>query len=111
VPEAQLDAVTGLSGSGPAYVFLLAEAMIEGGVRVGLPHDVAEALVRQTLVGAGALLDQGDEPPEVHRAAVTSPGGTTQAGLEVLDTRGVREAVIEAIEAATRRSTELGRDR
>lgn len=110
VPEAQLDAVTGLSGSGPAYVFLVAEAMIEAGVRVGLPHDVADALVRQTLVGAGALLAQGDEPPEVHRAAVTSPGGTTEAGLAVLEARGVREALIEAVEGATRRSNELGRD-
>jgi pyrroline-5-carboxylate reductase len=111
VPEAQLDAVTGLSGSGPAYVFLVAEAMIEAGVRVGLPHNVADALVRQTLVGAGALLEHSDEPPEAQRAAVTSPGGTTQAGLEVLDARGVRAAVIEAVEAATRRSSELGRDR
>ena len=107
VPEAQLDAVTGLSGSGPAYVFLLAEAMIEAGVLVGLPrHDAA--LVRQTLLGASTLLGDGDETPESLRAAVTSPGGTTAAGLQVLEARGMRAAILDAVEAATRRSRELG---
>jgi pyrroline-5-carboxylate reductase len=107
VPEEHLDAVTGLSGSGPAYVFLVAEAMIDAGVRVGLPRDVSDALVRQTLLGAAQLL-AGDDSPEAHRAAVTSPGGTTEAGIEILEARGVRAAMIEAIEAATRRSHELG---
>jgi pyrroline-5-carboxylate reductase len=108
VPEAQLDAVTGLSGSGPAYVFLLAEAMIEAGVLVGLPRDTAAALVRQTLLGAATLLDETGETPEALRAAVTSPGGTTAAGLQVLEAHGVRSAVLEAVEAATLRSRELG---
>jgi pyrroline-5-carboxylate reductase len=109
VPEAQLDAVTGLSGSGPAYVFLVAEAMIEAGVLVGLPRDTSEQLVRQTLLGASTLLADGDATPESLRAAVTSPGGTTAAGLAVLEAHGVRAAFLEAVDAATRRSNELGR--
>jgi len=109
VPEYQLDAVTGLSGSGPAYVFLVAEAMIEAGVLVGLPRETADALVRQTLMGAASLLTEGGDSPEQLRAAVTSPGGTTAAGLQVLEAHGVRAAMMEAIQAATRRSTELGR--
>ena len=108
VPEAQLDAVTGLSGSGPAYVFLLAEAMIEAGVLVGLPRPTAAALVRQTLLGASTLLGDGRETPESLRAAVTSPGGTTAAGLQVLEARGMRAAILDAVEAATKRSRELG---
>jgi pyrroline-5-carboxylate reductase len=108
VPEPQLDAVTGLSGSGPAYVFLVAEALIEAGVLVGLSRDVADRLVRQTLLGAATLLTDGDETPEVLRAAVTSPGGTTAAGLQVLEAHGVRAALLEAVAAATRRSNELG---
>ena len=109
VPEKQLDAVTGLSGSGPAYVFLVAEAMIEAGVLVGLPRDTAAALVRQTLLGAATLLGDGSESPESLRAAVTSPGGTTAAGLQVLEVRGMRAALLDAIEAATQRSRDLGR--
>ncbi len=108
VPESQLDAVTGLSGSGPAYVFLLAEALIEAGVLVGLSRDISDQLVRQTLLGAGTLLTEGDELPEALRAAVTSPGGTTAAGLQVLEAHGFRGALLEAVAAATRRSTELG---
>ena len=107
VPEAQLDAVTGLSGSGPAYLFVLAEAMIEAGVLVGLDRPTADALVRQTLLGASTLLAEG-ESPESLRAAVTSPGGTTAAGLAQLERQGMRGAVLEAVRAATERSRELG---
>jgi pyrroline-5-carboxylate reductase len=110
VSEHQLDAVTGLSGSGPAYLFLVAETMIEAGVLVGLPRDTAAALTRQTIAGAAALLGDGTEGPEALRAAVTSPGGTTAAGLRVLEARGVRAAFLEAVEAATARSEQLGRD-
>jgi pyrroline-5-carboxylate reductase len=108
VPESLLDAVTGLSGSGPAYLFLVAEAMVEAGVLVGLPRETAVVLVQQTLLGASTLLADGDEGPEALRAAVTSPGGTTAAGLARLEARGVRSAFLEAIEAATQRSRELG---
>ena len=109
VPEHLLDAVTGLSGSGPAYVFLLAEAMTEAGVLVGLPRDVAATLVHQTLLGAATLLATRGPIPEALRAAVTSPGGTTAAGLLALETHGVRAAVLDAVTAATERSRELGR--
>ncbi|HEX6310294.1 MAG TPA: pyrroline-5-carboxylate reductase [Acidimicrobiia bacterium] len=109
VPEPLLDAVTGLSGSGPAYVFLVAEAMVEAGVLVGLPRETSATLVHQTLVGAAALLADGTEGPEALRAAVTSPGGTTAAGLKRLEAHGVRAAFLEAVEAATERSRELGR--
>jgi len=108
VPEDQLDAVTGLSGSGPAYVFLFAEAMIAAGTNVGLPADVTDTLVRQTLLGAATLLARGDDAPESLRAAVTSPGGTTEAGVAVLEANGVRDAIVEAVSAATARSAELG---
>jgi pyrroline-5-carboxylate reductase len=107
VPEEHLDAVTALSGSGPAYVFLLAEAMVEAGVLVGLPRTSADALVRQTLLGAATLLDESGDSPEVLRAAVTSPGGTTATATKVLETHGFRAAVLDAVEAAARRSREL----
>jgi len=109
VPESLLDAVTGLSGSGPAYVFLVAEALVEAGVLVGLDRDTAAKLAHQTLVGAATLLADGTEGPEALRAAVTSPGGTTAAGLQRLEAHGVRAAFLEAVEAATARSRELGR--
>jgi pyrroline-5-carboxylate reductase len=109
VTEPQLDAVTGLSGSGPAYVFLVAEAMIEAGVLVGLTRDVAATLAIETVHGAGALLAAATEGPEALRAAVTSPGGTTAAGLRALEAAGVRSAFIDAVVAATERARELGR--
>lgn len=109
VPEHLLDAVTGLSGSGPAYLFLVAEALVDAGVLVGLPRPTAVALANQTLLGAARLLAEGDEGPEALRAAVTSPGGTTAAGLRVLEARGVRAALLDAVAAAAERATELGR--
>lgn len=108
VTEPQLDAVTGLSGSGPAYVFLLAEALVEAGVLVGLPRPTAAELAAQTILGAGQLLVEGTDTPEQLRAAVTSPGGTTAAGLRALESAGMRSAVLDAVVAATERARELG---
>ena len=108
VPEAQLDAVTGLSGSGPAYVFLVTEALIEAGVLAGLPREVSVTLATQTLLGSARLLVETGDTPEALRAAVTSPGGTTAAGLHVLEAHGVRAAFEEAVAAATERARQLG---
>jgi pyrroline-5-carboxylate reductase len=108
VPETALDAVTGLSGSGPAYLFLVAEAMVEAGVLAGLPRDIAETLTFHTLLGSSRLLADGGSTPAALRASVTSPGGTTAAGVRELELRGVRAAFLEAVAAATKRSRELG---
>lgn len=108
VNEAQLDVVTGLSGSGPAYVFLVAEALIDAGVAEGLPRPVAETLAVGTLRGAGMMLAESGQTPAELRAAVTSPGGTTAAGLGALERRAVRAAFSEAVAAATGRSRDLG---
>jgi pyrroline-5-carboxylate reductase len=107
VGEALLDAVTGLSGSGPAYVFLLAEALVDAGVLAGLPRPVSEALVIQTILGSARLLAETGQTVEALRAAVTSPGGTTAAGLRILEQRGLRSALLEAVMAATERSRQL----
>lgn len=106
--EAMLDAVTGLSGSGPAYVFWLAETLMTAGREAGLAPDMADALTRQTLLGAARLLIESGELPGDLRAAVTSPGGTTAQGIAVLESRGVADAFIAAVAAAAERSRELG---
>jgi pyrroline-5-carboxylate reductase len=107
VPEPLLDAVTGLSGSGPAYVFFLVESMIEAGVRAGLAPEVARDLVIQTVFGAARMLrDTGVDAAELRRR-VTSPGGTTMAGVGALEERDVRGAVVEAVRRATHRAREL----
>jgi pyrroline-5-carboxylate reductase len=106
--EALLDAVTAVSGTGPAYVFLLAEALVEAAIREGLPWHAAERLVEQTLRGAGMLLAASELTPARLRAQVTSPGGTTAAAVHVLEERGFRALVEDAVRAAARRSRELG---
>ena len=106
--ESMLDAVTGLSGSGPAYVFWLAETLMAAGEAAGLASDVADALTRQTLLGASRLLAESGEHPSDLRAAVTSPGGTTARGIAELEARDVASAFIAAVTAATQRSRELG---
>lgn len=108
VPEAELDAVTGLSGTGPAYVYLLLEAMIDAGVQAGLDRAVAHDLAVQTIVGAAKMVLETGEPPAVLRQQVTSPGGTTQAAMAVLTERGFVPAVHAAVLRATARAQEMG---
>lgn len=109
VPEEQIDAVTGLSGSGPAYVFAMVEALRDAGAREGLPEDTALQLASQTVFGAARLLLDEKEAPEVLRDRVTSPGGTTRAGLDALASAGFADTIQGAVRAATRRSVELGK--
>lgn len=108
VPESLLDAVTGLSGSGPAYVFLFAEAMIEAGVRNGLAPETSRILTLGTIAGSARMLAETGELPEDLRSAVTSPGGTTEAGVAVLESRNLRQAVSDAVTSAADRSRQLG---
>jgi pyrroline-5-carboxylate reductase len=107
--ESLLDAVTAVSGTGPAYVFLLAEALTEAAVREGLPRDIAEEFVHQTIRGSGHLLTDTDVTPAELRSQVTSPGGTTAAAVHVLEERGFRALVEDAVQAAANRAAELGR--
>ena len=107
VPEHYLDAVTAISGSGPAYIFYVVEAMIEAGVLLGLPRATANELVVQTVVGAATMLRETGEHPTVLREQVSSPAGTTVAAVRQLDDHKVRAAFVSAIEAARNRSAEL----
>ncbi len=109
LPERLLDAVTGLSGSGPAYFFLVAEALMEAGVQMGLSREVSRTLVVETMRGSAALLQETGRDPEALRAMVTSPAGTTAAGVRTLEARAVRSAFMEAVAAATERSRNLQR--
>ncbi|MEU5842472.1 pyrroline-5-carboxylate reductase [Rhodococcus sp. NPDC047139] len=108
VPESQIDAVTAVSGSGPAYFFLVAEAMVDAGVALGLTRTVATDLVVQTMTGSAAMLARSGDNAADLRAAVTSPGGTTAAALRELERGGLRTAFYEALDAAKRRSAQLG---
>ena len=107
VQEAWMDAVTGLSGSGPAYGFVILEALADAGVRLGLPREVAVGLAAHTLLGAAQMVITTGEHPAVLKDRVASPGGTTMMGLYALERGGLRAALIEAVEAAARRSAEL----
>ncbi|MGB6220571.1 pyrroline-5-carboxylate reductase [Haloferula sp.] len=109
VPESMINAVTGLSGSGPAYIYLAIEALTEGGVQVGLPHEHAHQLAAQTVLGAAAMVLETGRPPAELRDNVTSPGGTTVAGLASLEENGFHDSLVSAVAAATARAEQLGK--
>lgn len=111
VDESLMNSVTGLSGSGPAYVFVIIEALSDAGVKAGLPRSVAQGLAAQTVLGAAKLVTQGDDHPAELKDMVCSPGGTTIAGLHVLESAGLRAALIGAVEAAITRARELSADK
>ena len=109
VKEAQLDAVTGLSGSGPAYVYLMIEAMSDGGVAAGLPRDIATRLAAQTLLGGAKMVLETSQHPGALKDMVTSPGGTTIDGVHELEKAGVRAGLMNAVRTATKKARQLGR--
>ncbi len=110
VDEAHLDAVTGLSGSGPAYIFMILEALSDAGVKMGLSREVANTLTIQTVLGSAKLARESQKHPGELKDMVTSPGGTTISGLHALEEGGLRTTLMNAVEAATKRSQELGRN-
>ena len=109
LPETAMDAVTGLSGSGPVYLFMVIEAMIVGGVKMGIPRPVAAKLAAQTVFGAAKLVIETGKHPAILKDEVTTPGGTAITAIHMLETRGLRSVLIDAIVAATQRSNELNR--
>ena len=110
VDEVHMDAVTGLSGSGPAYIFMIIEALSDAGVKMGLPRDVSKTLTIQTVFGAAKLAWESQKHPGELKDMVTSPGGTTISGLHMLEAGGLRTTLMDAVESATKRSRELGRN-
>jgi len=109
LPESALDAVTGLSGSGPVYIYMAIEAMIDGGVKMGIPRAIAAKLAAQTVFGAAKLVLETGKHPAVLKDEVTTPGGTAITAIHVLESKGLRSVLIDGVEAATKRSQELSR--
>ena len=109
LPESALDAVTGLSGSGPVYIYMAIEAMIDGGVKMGIPRAIAAKLAAQTVYGAAKLVLETGKHPAILKDEVTTPGGTAINAIHVLESRGLRSVLIDGVEAATKRSQELSR--
>ena len=108
VTEEQLNAVVGVSGSSPAYIYIIIEALTDGGVRMGLPRDIARTLATQSVLGAAKMVQETGQHPMALKDAVTTPGGTTIAAIEVLETEGLRGTLIKAVKAATERAKEMG---